>query len=680
MEQPAAPLAPDLGSRPLHEDPAIHARRWFLLAMMCLSLVLVVMSVSGLVTAIPRMQEELSATASQIQWIMDAYAIVFAGSLLMAGALGDRFGRKKALLAGLVVFGGGAIFAGLASAAAQVIIGRGLMGIGAALVMPATLSIITTIFPPEERSKAIAVWAGFAGAGGAIGPIVSGGLLERFWWGAAVLVNLPLVVVTFVAILRFAPESRDEDETPLDPLGAMLSLAGLSALVFAIIQGGENGWSSVSVLLSAVVAVAALGGLLWWEQRTPHPMLPLTFFRDRRFSVGSGVVTLAFFVMFGFFFIVTQFLQFGRGYSPLLAGAAILPMAATAMLVSPRSAALAERYGSGPTMVVGFALMAAGFVVLAGVTVSAPWVVVIGASVLLAVGMSLTMAPATGSIMNAVPIHRAGIGSAVNDVTRELGSALGIAVLGTIVNATYRSRVDLAGVGIPPEAAHAAGESVGTGQAGGRGIRRRVQSRQRGVCRDGRDRRRRGGHHPEPAQGARRGCGRARPDLVARIAAHLNGKSRPVRTGSACDVVGLPRFELGTSCPPDKRANQAAPQPVLMCAAASLSRAGSVRPLLFQPRATTHQRSTRELVGLSPRLDPHWAQLVHGVGRRTHQYGLWRSLVSALVWGTRGPEFKSRQPDHSDQDFPVLVASRQGSGSTQAATALAPTPAARILQ
>src|SRR5256714_3324220 len=245
-------------ARPLHEDPRIHSRRWFLLAMMCLSLVLVVMSVSGLVTAIPRMQEELNASASQIQWILDAYAIVFAGSLLTAGALGDRFGRKRALLTGLVVFGAGALIAGLASGAGQVIAGRAVMGIGAALVMPATLSIITTIFPPEERARAIAVWAGFAGAGGAIGPIVSGALLERFWWGAAVLLNLPLVAGTFVAIWSYAPESRDEAKTPLDPLGALLSLAGLGTLVFAIIQGGEDGWATTSVVVAAAIAVVTL--------------------------------------------------------------------------------------------------------------------------------------------------------------------------------------------------------------------------------------------------------------------------------------------------------------------------------------------------------------------------------------------------------------------------------------
>jgi DHA2 family multidrug resistance protein-like MFS transporter len=455
---PAPPAAP---ARPLHEDPAIHGRRWFLLGMMCLSLVLVVMSVSGLVTAIPTMQEELDATASQIQWIMDAYAIVFAGSLLLAGALGDRFGRKKALLSGLVVFGGGAILAGLASGATQVIVGRATMGIGAALVMPATLSIITTIFPPEERSRAIAVWAGFAGAGGAIGPIVSGGLLEGFWWGSAVLVNLPLVIVTFVAILRYAPESRDEEETPLDPLGAVLSLAGLGALVFAIIQGGEKGWTSSSVVVSAVVAIVALSGLLWWEQRTPHPMLPLTFFRDRRFSIGSGVVTMAFFVMFGFFFIVTQFLQFGRGYSPLDAGLAMLPLPIVFVGVSPRSALLAERYGAGRVMALGLAVIAAGFAILATVTPDTPYPLIAVAFAVLGAGMGATAAPATGEIMSAVPLSKAGVGSAVNDTTRELGGALGIALLGSIANSAYRASIDLNGLGLDAGARHAAEESIG---------------------------------------------------------------------------------------------------------------------------------------------------------------------------------------------------------------------------
>jgi DHA2 family multidrug resistance protein-like MFS transporter len=457
-----SPPAPVLPASPLHEDPLIHARRWFLLGMMCLSLVLVVMSISGLMTAIPTMQKALDASGSQVQWIMDAYAIVFAGALLTAGALGDRFGRKRMLLTGLVVFGAGALGAGLATGAEQVIAGRAVMGIGAALVMPATLSIITTIFPPEERSRAIAVWAGFAGAGGALGPIVSGALLERYWWGAAVLVNLPLVLVTLVAIWTYAPESRDEGRTPLDPLGAVLSLTGLAALVFAIIQGGERGWSSASVLISSVIAVVTLAGLLWWERRTPHPMLPLTLFRDRRFSVGSGVITMAFFVMFGFFFIVTQYLQFGRQYSPLAAGVVLLPLPVVFVGVSPRSAVLAARHGAARVMAVGLAIMASAFLVLSGVTPDTPYLVLAAAFAVLGAGMGVTAAPATGEIMSSVPLSKAGVGSAVNDTTRELGGALGIAILGSIANGAYRAAVELRGLGLGAAAQRHAEESIGT--------------------------------------------------------------------------------------------------------------------------------------------------------------------------------------------------------------------------
>ncbi len=449
-------------ARPLHEDPRIHARRWFLLAMMCLSLVLVVMSVSGLVTAIPTMQEALGASASQVAWILDAYAIVFAGSLLTAGALGDRFGRKRALLAGLVVFGSGSLIAGVATSASQVIAGRAVMGIGAALVMPATLSIITTIFPPEERNRAIGVWAGFAGAGGAIGPIVSGALLERYWWGSAVLVNLPLVAATFIAIWTFAPESRDESETPLDPVGAVLSLAGLGALVFTIIQGGENGWTTTPVIAAAIVAVVALTGFLRWERQTEHPMLPLTLFRDRRFSVGSAVVTVAFFVMFGFFFLSTQYLQFARQYSPLEAGLALLPLPIAFVAVSPRSAVFAARFGAARVMATGLVVIAGGFLILSFVTPGTSYFALAVAFAVLGAGMGMTAAPATGEIMSAVPLSKAGVGSAMNDTTRELGGALGIAILGSIATSAYRSAIDVAGLGLEAGPRHLAEESIGT--------------------------------------------------------------------------------------------------------------------------------------------------------------------------------------------------------------------------
>jgi DHA2 family multidrug resistance protein-like MFS transporter len=445
----------------LHEDPQIHARRWFLLGIMCLSLVMVVMSVSGLNVALPSMQRSLDASSTQLQWIVDAYSLVFAALLLPAGALGDRFGRKRALLLGLVIFAVGSVIGGVGTGAAQVIVGRIVNGIGAAFVMPATLSLITTIFPPHERRKAIATWAGFAGAGGAIGPIVSGELLVHFWWGSALLVNVPIVLAVVAAVAFFSPTSKDPNATPLDPGGALLSLVTLASLIYGIIEGPEKGWTSPTILVAFALAAAGLVAFVAWERRSTHPMLPLWLFKDRRMSVGSGVVTTAFFVMFGLFFLFTLYLQFVRAYSPLSAGLATLPLAVTLVAVAPRSASLGEKIGTGPVMAIGFLFVAAGFGVITFIGPATPYLVIAVAMVLLGAGMSLTAAPATGSIMSAVPHHKAGVGSAVNDTTREVGGALGIAVLGSISNAVYRSSVNLGSLNLPPAVRKAAGESVG---------------------------------------------------------------------------------------------------------------------------------------------------------------------------------------------------------------------------
>jgi MFS transporter, DHA2 family, multidrug resistance protein len=458
-------LVPSAPAAPLHERPEIHARRWFLLAIMCLSLVLVVMSVSGLNTALPTIQRELGASASELQWIVDSYAVVFAGLLLSAGAIGDRFGRRGALLAGLAVFGLGALFGGLGEDASQVIAGRAVMGIGAAFIMPATLSIITSIFPPHERARAIAIWAGFAGAGASIGPIVSGGLLEGFWWGSTLLVNVPVVVATLAAVWAFAPDSRDDTHTPLDPVGAVLSLVGLSSLIFGIIEGPDDGWTSGPVLAAFLLAGVVLASFVAWERRAAHPMLPLTLFRDRRFSSGSGVITVAFFVMFGFFFLITQYLQFARGYSALEAGLAGLPASLAFLVVAPRSAGLAARYGAARVMALGLVIVAGGFGVLTTLTTDTPYIVIGAAFALLGVGMSITTAPATAEIMTSVPLSKAGVGSAVNDTTRELGGALGIALLGSIANIAYRSGIDLDGIALPSGARASAEESVGAAAA-----------------------------------------------------------------------------------------------------------------------------------------------------------------------------------------------------------------------
>jgi EmrB/QacA subfamily drug resistance transporter len=417
----------------LHEDPEVHRRRWLLLGVMCLSLVLVVMAVSSLNVAAPRLQQELGASASELHWIIDSYGLVFAGLLLSAGAIGDRFGRKGALLGGLGVFGAGLLVAGLAGSAGQVIAGRAIMGVGSAFVMPATLSLITAVFPPEERGRAIATWAGFAGAGAAIGPVVAGALLEDFWWGSAVLVNLPVVAVAAAAVARYAPRSRDSQVTPLDIVGAALALVAMVSLLFGIIESAERGWTSGPVLGAFAAAAVLVAAFLAWEARTAHPMLPLDLFRDRRFSVASGVITLTFFSMFGFYFLSTLYLQYVLGYSPLEAGLAGLPMAGAMIVVAPRSAALSERYGGAAVMAGGFVVMAASLGLFTQVTTSTPYLVTALGFVMLGGGLAATAAPATGMLMSAVPLDKAGVGSAVNDTTREFGGALGIAVLGSVL-------------------------------------------------------------------------------------------------------------------------------------------------------------------------------------------------------------------------------------------------------
>jgi EmrB/QacA subfamily drug resistance transporter len=445
----------------LYDDPDVHRRRWLLLGVMCLALVLVVMAVSSLNVATPSIQQDLSATSTQLHWIIDAYAIVFAGLLLPAGALGDRYGRKGALLLGLGLFAIGLLVTGLGGAATQVIVGRGIMGAGSALVMPATLSMIAAVFPPDERTKAIAVWTGIAGAGAAIGPVMSGALLEEFWWGSTVLVNLPVVALAAGAIAALSPRSRDTHVTPLDPAGAVLSLVGMVALLYGIIEGAERGWTDGLVVASFAAALVLLGAFVAWERRAEHPMLPIALFADRRFSVGSAVVTATFFCMFGFFFLSTLYMQYVLGYSALATGLATLPMAAALVVAAPRSVALAERLGAGAVVAGGFALIAVGLATFTRVGTDTPYVVLAAAFVLMGAGLGMAAAPATGSIMSAVPLDKAGVGSAVNDTTRELGGALGIAVLGTIVGSAYRSTVDLSGTGLPADDLKAAEESIG---------------------------------------------------------------------------------------------------------------------------------------------------------------------------------------------------------------------------
>lgn len=441
-------------------DPQVYDRRKKILGVLCLSLVLIVAANSALNVALPTLVRELEATATQLQWIVDGYAVVFAGLLLPMGALGDRFGRRRTLQAGLIVFAVGSVIATVGTSPTQVIGGRAVMGVGAAMVMPATLSLLAATFPPAERGKAIAIWAGFAGAGGAIGPVLSGLLLERFWWGSVFLINIPIIALSLGAGLVWLPESREQIRRRLDPVGAALSVLALGGLLFGIIEGPERGWSDGFTLAGFVIA--AVAGLCFgvWENRTAAPMLELGWFRDRRFSVGAATICLAFFAAFGVFFLVTQYFQFVLGYSPLTAALAGLPVAAALVLVAPRSSTLVDRYdhrrvvGGGLTMVAfGLGWLGAVATPTTGYLQIVPGLVVFGA------GIALTTAPSTGLIISALPIDRAGVGSAVNDTTRELGGSFGVAVLGSVVTSAYKAGLDVSD--LSARAAEVAQRSVG---------------------------------------------------------------------------------------------------------------------------------------------------------------------------------------------------------------------------
>ena len=447
----------------MHAQP-VNERRWLALGVLCLSLLLVVLDNTILNVALPTLVDELHASTSDLQWIVDSYVLVFAGLLLSAGSLGDRYGRRRALTAGLVVFGIGSVLAAFSGSSSALIATRAFMGIGAAFVMPATLSIITNLFTdPTERAKAIAAWAGVAGLGIAIGPITGGWLLEHFWWGSVFLVNVPFILLALVAGRRLLPESRDPEQPRLDFAGAGLSIVGLTALIWTLIEAPHNGWSDPVTLGGFGFALSVLTGFIAWERHTDQPMLNLEFFADRRFSVGTGSITVVMFAMFGSLFVLTQLLQFVFGYTALEAGVRMLPLAATMMVVAPTSAKLVERVGTKLVVGSGMAIAAGGLVLTSRIGVDDGYGSVALAMVVLAAGMALVMAPATEAIMGSLPPAKAGVGSAVNDTTRELGGALGVAVLGSLLSSAYAANMaaGLHDAPVPEGARSAASESLG---------------------------------------------------------------------------------------------------------------------------------------------------------------------------------------------------------------------------
>jgi EmrB/QacA subfamily drug resistance transporter len=438
----------------------IYRRRWATLMVLSLSLVIIGLDNTILNVALPTLVRELGATASQLQWMVDAYILVFAGLLLTMGALGDRFGRKLALTVGLIIFGLSSVAAAFADSATTLIAARAVMGVGGALIMPATLSIITNVFEGQERGRAIAIWAGVAGLGIILGPVIGGWLLESYWWGSIFLINVFVVVVALVGGAFLVPESKDPDATPLDPLGAVLSIAGLVALVFAIIEAPSRGWTDPVVVGAFLGAAVVLSVFLWWEKRTEHPMLRLSFFKNPRFSAASVAITLVFFAMFGTVFLNTQYLQFVLGYTPLEAGFRVMPVA-TMIIAAPLSARLAERFGTKVVVASGLTVVAVALTLLATITIDSGYGRVAVALAILGAGMGTAMAPATESIMGSLPLAKAGVGSAMNDTTRQVGGALGVAILGSVLASSYGAAMEPVVAQLPTAAADVASDSIG---------------------------------------------------------------------------------------------------------------------------------------------------------------------------------------------------------------------------
>jgi EmrB/QacA subfamily drug resistance transporter len=418
--------------------PVFRDRPIAALVVICLSVFVISVDATIVNVALPTLSRELDADTAQLQWIVDAYTLVMAGLLLSAGSLSDRYGRRGWLSFGLAVFALTSAVAAQVDSANALIAARAAIGVGAAVIFPTTLSLITNIFAdPVKRAKAIGLWAAMVGVGVAAGPITGGWLLEHFWWGSVFIVNVPVAVVAIVGGVLFVPTSRDPAAPKVDVGGLILSSIGITALVYTVIEAPNWGWGSVRTAAGFAAAVAVLAIFALWERQSAHPMLDVSVFFNRRFSGGSLAVTAGFLTLFGFIFVITQYFQFIKGYSAFETGMRLLPVAisiAVASVVGPR---VVERIGTTAVVVAGLAIFAAGLGWASTVDAGTSYTVIAAQMVLLGGGLGLTTAPATESIMGSLSADKAGVGSAVNDTTRELGGTLGVAIVGSVFASVY---------------------------------------------------------------------------------------------------------------------------------------------------------------------------------------------------------------------------------------------------
>lgn len=418
-------------------------KRWYVLATLCTVLFIISIDNTVLNLALPSISTSLQASASQLQWIVDTYTLIFASILITTGTLGDRYGRKKLLVIGLSLFGIGSLGAALSTSTLMLIIFRGVLGIAGALVMPSTLSILNHVFHDRhERAKAFAVWSSIFSIGAGIGPIIGGVLINSFHWSAVFYLNVPIVVIGLIGTILLVPESKDEHAPSPDLPGVALSVIGLFVLIAATIQAGERGWFAMQVLVEFAIAFVFLFAFILWERRSPRPMLPLEFFKNRAFTGANVSLTISAFAMMGSMFFFSQFLQSVIDYSPLIAAVSMFPMTIAVLFSTMQSVRVYHHMGVKFTMSLGLLLSGVALFLFAAVVgVHTNYLYILLVQLVLGSGIGFTMSPATNTIMSSLPPNRAGIGSAMNDTTRQLGGALGIAVLGALSNRAYRAEV-----------------------------------------------------------------------------------------------------------------------------------------------------------------------------------------------------------------------------------------------
>lgn len=442
-------------------EPATYAKRWKILAVMCACLLLVSIGNSSLNLALPTIARELQLTSLQLTWVVDSYLLIFASLLFATSSIADRYGRKLIMQIGLMVFFAATLYAGfLAGSGIEIIISRAIMGIGAAMVMPTTLSIIENVFPKKERARAIAIWSGVAGGGIALGSVITGFLIEHFSWHSVFLFSAAVGAIVFIVSQVLTPNSRDEHQTPVDWLSGLLSVAGLFGLVYGIIEAPSRGLDDTTVILGLVFGALGLGAFVWRQLRIKHPMLDMKLFKTPAFSISSLSLTLVFFALMGIFFSISQLFQLVLGYGALESSLRTLPIMLLMMLTAPFVPNIVKKFGTRWTVTSGLTLVTASFLIMSQWPVEPSYFTIMGSMLVMMTGMALTMTPATNMLMSAIPRNRAGMGSAMNDTTRELGGTLGIAVLGSVLGSAYSSKI--AGVvgALPGQAQELASNSL----------------------------------------------------------------------------------------------------------------------------------------------------------------------------------------------------------------------------